>query len=260
RGGGGAGGPGAREAARTGRGRPCARRAARGADRRRGGRHARAPGRRRAAAVRPAERRRRARARARVAAARGRAARRRARAKRADAARLPHDRSRRDRTRRRRDRRSAAMSSVAPETVIWDGLRGALTTRALAIAADLRIADALADGPRPVEDVARDVSADVNALHRVLRALASDGVFAEERPGVFRNTDASELLRGDGWRDFAHLFGGIWLEAVGALNADGEAAFPRLPTAGFWTWLGPGPAERAAVDRGAGQGVERAPP
>jgi hypothetical protein len=148
------------------------------------------------------------------------------------------------------------MSSVVPEAVIWDVLRGALTTRALAIAADLQIADALADGPRPVEEIARDVGADVNALHRVLRALASDGVFAEERPGVFRNTEASELLRGDGWRDFAHLFGGVWLEAVGVLNADGEAAFPRLHTADFWTWLGREPAERAAFDRAMEQGVE----
>src|SRR5262249_29259063 len=167
-----------------------------------------------------------------------------------------HDRRRRDRIRRRRDRRSAAMSSVAPEAVIWDVLRGALTTRALAIAADLRIADALANGPRPVAEAARDVDADVNALHRVLRALASDGIFAEERPGVFRTTDASELLRGDGWRDCAHLWGGVWLDAVGALNADGEAAFPRLHTADFWTWLGREPAERAAFDRAMEQGVE----
>src|SRR5262249_55643359 len=248
--------PGAADAARAGRKRSCPRRAPRCPDGRDRRRHGRPPGRRRAAAPRPAERRRRARARARVAAADGRAACRRARARRPDAARLPHDRRRRDRARRRRNRRGAAMSPVAPEAVIWDVLRGGLTTRGLAIAADLGIADALAAGPRSVEEVARDAGADVNALHRVLRALSSDGIFAEESPGVFRNTDASELLRGEGWRDFAHLFGGVWLEAVGVLNADGEAAFPRLHTADFWTWLGREPAERAAFDRAMEQGVE----
>jgi hypothetical protein len=148
------------------------------------------------------------------------------------------------------------MSTLAPEAVIWDALRGGLTTRALAIAADLEIADALADGARPIEELARDAGADVDTLSRVLRALASDGVFAEEGPGVFRNTDASELLRGDGWRDFAHLFGGVWLEAVAALNADGEPSFRRLHGADFWSWLGRDRRERAAFDKAMEQGVE----
>jgi hypothetical protein len=148
------------------------------------------------------------------------------------------------------------MSVRAPEAAIWDVLRGALTTRALAIAADLEIADALADGPRPVAELARDCGADADALNRVLRALASDGVFAEDGPGIFRNTDASELLRGGGWRDFAHLFGGVWLEAVAALDADGTAAFPRLHGADFWSWLALDPRERAAFDRAMEQGVE----
>jgi hypothetical protein len=148
------------------------------------------------------------------------------------------------------------MSTLAPEAVIWDALRGGLTTRALAIAADLEIADALADGARPIEELARRAGADVDTLSRILRALASDGVFAEEGPGVFRNTDASELLRGDGWRDFAHLFGGVWLEAVAALNADGEPSFRRLHGDDFWSWLGRDRRERAAFDKAMEQGVE----
>jgi len=112
------------------------------------------------------------------------------------------------------------MSRLEPEARLWDILRGGLATRALALAADLRVADALAAGPRPVEDIALEVGADADTLHRHLRALASDGVFAEEEPGVFRNTDASDALRrGDGWGDFAHLFGGVWLRTIGELEA-----------------------------------------
>ena len=65
------------------------------------------------------------------------------------------------------------MSARAPESVLWNMLRGGLTTRTLALVADLRVADALADGPRPVEDVALEVGADADRLHRLLRALAS---------------------------------------------------------------------------------------
>jgi hypothetical protein len=139
---------------------------------------------------------------------------------------------------------------------LWELLRGGLGTRALALAADLRIAHRLADGPRPVAELARETGADSDTLHRVLRALASDGVFAETEPGVFRNSEASDALRADGWDDFAHLFGGAWLRAVADLGADGEPTFPRLFGTDFWSWLAAHPEERAAFDRAMGQGWE----
>ena len=150
------------------------------------------------------------------------------------------------------------MTEVTPEARLWDILRGALATRTLALVADLRVADALAAGPRPVEDVAREVGADGDTLHRILRALATDGVFAEEEPGVFRNTDVSEVLgRGGGWGDFAHLFGGVWHRTVGELDATtSEPPFPRLFGSDFWSWLADNPSERAAFDRAMGQGNE----
>ena len=87
------------------------------------------------------------------------------------------------------------MSTRAPQSTLWDTLRGALVTRTVAVVSDLGVPEALADGPRDVEDLAREAGADPDALHRMLRALASDGIFAEEEPGIVRNTDASELLR-----------------------------------------------------------------
>jgi hypothetical protein len=137
-----------------------------------------------------------------------------------------------------------------PDEVVWGLTRGALGTRALAIVSELGVADALADGPRPAAEVARELEADPETLHRLLRALATAGVFAEETPGVFRNTDASELLRrGGGWTDFAHLFGGVFYRAVTDLDASGEPTFPRSHGADFWSWLGAHPEERAAFDR-----------
>ena len=115
-----------------------------------------------------------------------------------------------------------------PEEMIWDALRGGLVTRALGLAADLRVAQALAAGPRSCEELARERGVDADALHRVLRALASDGIFEETEPGVFRNTAVSEVLTRDGWDDFAHLFGGAWLQAVAALDVSSEPSFPRV--------------------------------
>ena len=149
------------------------------------------------------------------------------------------------------------MSEPSPEGRIWDLLRGALGTRALAIVADLGIPEALAGGPRRVEELARETGADAGTLHRLLRALASDGVFAEDEPGVFRNTEASDVLRESGWDDFAHLFGGAWLQAIEQLDARGEPTFPRVFETDFWSWLADHPGERAAFDRAMEQGKER---
>jgi precorrin-6B methylase 2 len=124
--------------------------------------------------------------------------------------------------------------------------------------ADLGVAQALAEGPRPVEDVAREVGANADSLQRFLRALASDGVFAEVEPGVFRNTDSSELLSSEGWGDFAHLFGSVWYRAVADLEAEtAEATFPRTFGTDFWAWFADRPEERASFDRAMTEGKDR---
>jgi DNA-binding Lrp family transcriptional regulator len=146
------------------------------------------------------------------------------------------------------------VSEGPPEAALWDALRGALVTRTLALVAELDIARRLADGPRPVAELATETGADADTLQRLLRALASDGIFAEEEPGVFRNTSASELLTVDGWDDFARLFGGTWLEAIRGLDVSGEASFPRVLGQEFWSWFASHPEERASFDRAMAQG------
>jgi hypothetical protein len=148
------------------------------------------------------------------------------------------------------------MSEVAPEAKVWDILRGALATRTLGIVAGLGIPHALAAGPRSVEDLARDAGADADALHRLLRALASEGIFAEEERGVFRNTPASELLLTSGWGDAAVLFGGVWYRAVERLDASGKAVFPEVFGTDFWAWLAEHPEERGRFDRAMAQGSD----
>jgi hypothetical protein len=140
------------------------------------------------------------------------------------------------------------------DEIVWHALRGGLVTRALGLAADLGVAQALSAGPRSSAELAVERGVDADALHRVLRALASDGIFEETEPGVFRNTAASEVLARAGWDDLAHLFGGDWLRAVAELDTSGDPSFPRVHGEDFWTWLAAAPDERAAFDRAMGQG------
>lgn len=64
------------------------------------------------------------------------------------------------------------------------------------VAAKLNLADELAAGPRSVATLAKKLGVDASALRRVLRALASVGIFAETANGNFRLTPLAATLRG----------------------------------------------------------------
>jgi len=86
--------------------------------------------------------------------------------------------------------------SSPPEEMI--GLiTGYWVSQAVGVVARLGVADTLAGGPRPVEESAVAVGADEGALYRVMRLLASLGVFAEEPPGTFALTALGDTLRSD---------------------------------------------------------------
>jgi O-methyltransferase/methyltransferase family protein len=153
------------------------------------------------------------------------------------------------------------MSEVDPNALLWDLMRGAMATKAFGTVVDLGVADVLADGARPVSEIAAETGADSGTLHRIMRALASDGVFAEEEPGFFRNTEASELFRRDrenSWPEFAHLFGGVFYDAIAGLDPHTtEPTFERGFGSGFWPWLEANPPERAAFDAAMAGGKEQ---
>jgi C-methyltransferase len=57
--------------------------------------------------------------------------------------------------------------------------------QAITAAAQLGVADALAKGPLPIDELATRVGADTDALSRLLRALISRGVFRRRRDGRY---------------------------------------------------------------------------
>ena len=62
---------------------------------------------------------------------------------------------------------------------------GYIVSAALNVALGLAIADRLADGPRSTADLAKDAGVHEDSLYRVLRALASAGIFEERGPRTF---------------------------------------------------------------------------
>ncbi len=90
-----------------------------------------------------------------------------------------------------------ATQPLPPEMLISQLAFGALMTQALYVAAKLGVADLLAESPQSVHTLAARTNTNEEALYRVLRSLASVGVFREIDPKTFALTPCAELLRSD---------------------------------------------------------------
>jgi hypothetical protein len=89
------------------------------------------------------------------------------------------------------------MEMNSPRDVINRMVTGYWTTQMVYVAAKLKLADLVAAGPKTAEDLAKDTSTHAPSLYRLLRGLASMGVFAEDASGRFSLTPAAECLRSD---------------------------------------------------------------
>ena len=84
-----------------------------------------------------------------------------------------------------------------PAVLLQQMASGHFLAQALHVAAVLGVADTLRDGPKSTGQIAREVDAHAPSLRRVLRLLASAGVFSEREDGTFDLTPLGDLLRSD---------------------------------------------------------------
>lgn len=77
-------------------------------------------------------------------------------------------------------------------------------SRCIHVAAEFGIADALGDEPQTAATLASKTSTNATALHRILRCLATHGVFSLA-DGKFSHNEASRLLRSDNPRSMRSL-------------------------------------------------------
>src|SRR5438105_14020527 len=86
------------------------------------------------------------------------------------------------------------MEPGPPAQVVLQMLTGFWLSQALYVAAKLGIADLVKDQPKTSAELARATGADASSLYRLLRMLASAGVFAEDNRGRSAMTPLAECL------------------------------------------------------------------
>jgi len=126
---------------------------------------------------------------------------------------------------------------------------------AIHVAATLGIADLLAEGPRTSDELAAATNAHAGSMYRLLRALASVGVFHEEESRRFSTTPMGALLRSDvpgslrGWAMFVGrpYFREAWGHLEHSIRT-GDNAFRHVHGTDVWTYRADHPDESAIFD------------
>jgi hypothetical protein len=125
---------------------------------------------------------------------------------------------------------------------------GAWISQAITVVAGLGVADTLASGPLPVNDLASKVGTDPDALRRLLRVLISKGIFAQRDDGAYELTPLADLLRSDAPVSMAAMarFVGSrqhrehWSLLTEAIKT-GTSVVPALRGKSFFDYLGDDP-------------------
>ena len=137
-------------------------------------------------------------------------------------------------------------------------------SQAICVAAELGVADLLTDGARTSDDLAEATRTNADALYRLLRALASIGVFHEDEGRLFTLAPLGEPLRSDApdsvaaialhvARPYVHE---AWSGLVDSVRT-GENAFPLVHGVGIWEYRAQRPEDNAIFDRYIAAGTGR---
>jgi hypothetical protein len=144
---------------------------------------------------------------------------------------------------------------MPPAAVIHRLLIGYQVAQAIHVAATLGIADLLKDGPRTSDDLAVATGSHPTALYRLLRGLASVGVFCEEDDRHFTLTPLGNCLRSDAAEPvgpWARFIGRPWhwqsWENLLHSVRTGETASRHAHGMGLFEYFARHPEEGAAFD------------
>jgi hypothetical protein len=150
--------------------------------------------------------------------------------------------------------RSAADAVVPAPAALFEQITGYMAAHLLREAARLRIADLLAaEGPLATADLAARTGTTADGMHRLMRGLATLGVFALRPDGRVANNRLSRALCGAApisLRDAALYFGSAsqqraWQDLEHAL-ATGASPFEHVHGMTTWEWFDRHPGEREA--------------
>ena len=145
--------------------------------------------------------------------------------------------------------RMAARSTDQASSLAVRLIEGAWLSKAVYVIVQLRIPDLLADAPKHSEELAAATRTNARALHRLLRALAAEGVFAIDVDDRFSLTPVGTTLRSNvagSLHDWALLMlgdihQGAWRELLHSVET-GQCAFSHRYGDDLWTYGSKNPA------------------
>ena len=106
-----------------------------------------------------------------------------------------------------------AVKGMPPQVKLLQVMNAYRVSQAISVAAKLGIADLLTNGPKSTEELAQATGTHAHSLYRLLRALASFGIFVEDENGSFKSTPRADLLQTNipgSIRDYAIVIGDDW--------------------------------------------------
>jgi ubiquinone/menaquinone biosynthesis C-methylase UbiE/DNA-binding HxlR family transcriptional regulator len=139
-----------------------------------------------------------------------------------------------------------------PASALMRRLSGKWVVQALATAAELRLAEAL-DEPRTLDELARSLSCNRDALSRLLRLLVSEGALVEGIDSRYSLTPMGAQLRNDALGTLARFVGSPsqWVPWTGLTHTvrTGENAFEWMHGQSLFDYLVHHPEEAALYDQ-----------
>jgi DNA-binding HxlR family transcriptional regulator/2-polyprenyl-3-methyl-5-hydroxy-6-metoxy-1,4-benzoquinol methylase len=150
-----------------------------------------------------------------------------------------------------------------PRQELFKMISGYKTTQALYVAAKLSIADHLIHGPKTADELAKEIGTNPKTLLRLMRHLASLGIFTQDESKKFGLTPLGKLLRDDNHESMRYnaIFAGEEnYKAFGDLLhtvRTGETGFNHLYGKGHFDWLAEHPEESSTFNKAMAQSLRR---
>jgi hypothetical protein len=146
-------------------------------------------------------------------------------------------------------------AAATPQSVVMNMVVGRWVAQMITAAAELGLADVVHDGPLTPAAIGSRIGAHGPSVRRLLRALASVGIFREDESGRFHQTPLSETLRSGvsgslrGWARFvgANETVAAWADLATTIRT-GEPAFARVFGKTYFEYLQTAPDLAAAFD------------
>jgi ubiquinone/menaquinone biosynthesis C-methylase UbiE len=136
-------------------------------------------------------------------------------------------------------------NELPPPAQLMKFIVGKWISKPIYVAAELRIADMLAEGSKSIEELARTSQTHAPSLYRMMRALASVGIFFETEGRRFELTPMAEYLKTGAMRSIALMFNSDWSDKAWGYFLDsiktGGTAFEKAHGMPVSDWLDKNP-------------------